>query len=129
MPGVLPMLRRRRLAPVPCLARSKATNFMTISNKDSHRDQCAVHSQMDGFHAVLQNQNKFTWSENRLMTDSPLAMGWIVPAISGPTASWRTLVHSRAASDSGIVLVTTTSSRAEPAMRSMAGPEKIGCVQ
>src|SRR6478736_6957225 len=30
MPGVLPTMRRRRLAPVPCLARSKATNFMCI---------------------------------------------------------------------------------------------------
>ncbi len=40
------------------------------------------------------------------------------------------LLQARAASDSGMVLVTTTSSRAVPlAMRSMAGPEKIGCVQ
>ena len=28
MPGTLPVLRRRRLAPVPCNVRSKATNFM-----------------------------------------------------------------------------------------------------
>src|SRR3569832_1001788 len=32
MPGALPVARRRRLAPVPCLLRSKATNFMTHSS-------------------------------------------------------------------------------------------------
>ena len=74
-------------------------------------------------------QNRFSCSENRLITDSPLAMRWIVSAISGATVSWRILLQPRAASDSGMVLVTTTSSSAEPlAMRSMAGPEKIGCV-
>src|SRR3954471_9846221 len=31
MPGVLPTLRRRRLAPVPSDLRSKATNFISIS--------------------------------------------------------------------------------------------------
>ena len=28
-------------------------------------------------------QNRFSWSENKLITDSPLAMRWIVSAISG----------------------------------------------
>ena len=69
-------------------------------------------------------------SENRLDTDSPLEMRWMVSATSGATESWRILLHPRAASDSGMVLVTTTSSSAAPlARRSMAGPEKIGCVQ
>src|SRR6056300_1249835 len=31
IPGARPVLRRRRLAPVPCLLRAKATNFMTDS--------------------------------------------------------------------------------------------------
>src|SRR3954447_9021356 len=35
MPGVLPTLRRRRLAPVPSDLRSKATNFISISNQGS----------------------------------------------------------------------------------------------
>ncbi len=75
------------------------------------------------------HQNRFSCSENRDITDSPLAMRWIVSAISGPTDNWRILVQPRAASDSGMVLVTTTSSRAVSLeMRSMAGPEKIGCV-
>ena len=64
------------------------------------------------------------------MTDSPVAMRCIVSAISCATESWRILEHSLAASLKGMVLVTTTSSSARPWLRrSMAGPEKIGCVQ
>src|SRR6218665_3445986 len=41
MPGVRPVMRRRRLAPVPCLARSKATNFMVNSCRNGPRPACA----------------------------------------------------------------------------------------
>ena len=78
----------------------------------------------------LKDQKLLFWSENRLITDSPVLMRWIVSAINGATDSWRILLHPLAASLSGMVLVTTTSSSAVPfEMRSMAGPEKIGCVQ
>src|SRR6218665_423228 len=33
MPGTLPEMRRRRLAPVPCSLRSKAVNFIVNSKK------------------------------------------------------------------------------------------------
>ena len=53
----------------------------------------------------------------------------MVSANRKATDSWRIFVQALAASFSGMVLVITTSSSCEPAMRSMAGPENTGCVQ
>src|SRR6218665_3982878 len=110
--------------------------FMIDSGKRGGRDQPAPlfekarHCGGRLTQCFRTGQNKLSWSENKLITEFPLAMRCIVSAISGATESWRILVHPRALSLKGMVLVTTTSSRAVPwAMRSMAGPEKIGCVQ
>ena len=60
-----------------------------------------------------------------IMDDMIDTAGTLVKA----TDSWRTLVHCRPASLSGMVLVMTTSSSAEALMRSIAGPENTACVQ
>jgi hypothetical protein len=44
-------------------------------------------------------QNRESWSENKLITDSPLAMRWIVSPISGATETWRIFEQARALSD------------------------------
>src|SRR5690606_28389811 len=67
-----------------------------------------------------------TYSE---LTDSPNAIRRIVSASSSATPSWRILPQPRAASDSGMVSVTTSSSSWEPLMLSIAAPESTGCVQ
>src|SRR4051812_16668463 len=68
-------------------------------------------------------------SAKRDVTDSPSEMRRIVSANRKATDSWRTFVVTLASGLSGIVLVMTTSSSAEPLMRSMAGPENTACVQ
>ena len=45
------------------------------------------------------------------------------------TLSWRIFLLALAASLSGMVLVTTTSSSCDFSMRSIAGPENTACVQ
>src|SRR5690606_15209649 len=67
-----------------------------------------------------------TYSE---LTDSPKAMRRMVSASSSATLSWRIRPQALAASDSGMVSVTTSSSRADFAMLSIAGPESTGWVQ
>src|SRR5437762_13582826 len=48
MPGTFCALRRRRLAPVPCCVRSKATNFMMTPTARSARDQALHANDPDG---------------------------------------------------------------------------------
>src|SRR3546814_698225 len=63
------------------------------------------------------------------LTDSPNAIRRIVSASSSATLSWRILPQALAASDSGIVSVTTSSSSSERVTLSIAAPDSTGCVQ
>src|SRR3546814_5825210 len=62
-----------------------------------------------------------TYSE---LTDSPNAIRRIVSASSSATLSWRILPQALAASDSGIVSVTTSSSSSERVTLSIARSEE-----
>jgi hypothetical protein len=68
---------------------------------------------------------------NSELTESSLLTRRMVSASSEATDSWRMRSPQlRAASDSGMVSVTTSSSRSsEPEMRSIAGPDSTACVQ
>src|SRR5256885_1372558 len=62
--------------------------------------------------AGFRPQGPIFYSENRLSTESPVEIRWIVWAIRGATDSWRILPQACASALRGMVLVTTTSSRA-----------------
>src|SRR5574343_1588311 len=135
MPGTLPELRRRRLAPVPCSLRSKATNSMTAPCWESGPPATRpapveeAHPGRTPWCAGETDQKLLFCSEKREVTDAPSEMRRMVSAHRQATDSWRIFEQALAASVSGMVLVMTTSSSCEPAMRSMAGPDRIGCVQ
>src|SRR4051812_8596957 len=66
-----------------------------------------------------------TYSE---LTDSPNAILRIVSASNSATDNWRIFGQFFAASDNGIVSVTTSSSSADPERFWIAGPDSTGCV-
>ena len=63
------------------------------------------------------------------LTDSPKATRRMVSASSSATLSWRIRPQAFAASESGMVSVTTSSSSCDFVMLSIAAPESTGCVQ
>src|SRR5690606_40549972 len=68
-------------------------------------------------------------SANSELTDSAVEMRRMVSPSRDAQDSWRIFAQARASSFSGMVWVTTSSSRADSWMRLMASPDSTGCVQ
>ena len=68
------------------------------------------------------------YSANRLLTEASRAMRERVSPMMAAQETWRIFGQAWAAGESGMVSVTTSSSRAELEMRSIAAPESTGCV-
>src|SRR5690606_30857677 len=68
-------------------------------------------------------------SMNSELTDSSLLMRSIVSASSDATETCRIFGQARASSRSGMVSVTTSSSRSDSEMRAAAEPDSTACVQ
>ena len=122
MPGVRPVIRRRRLAPVPCLARSKATNFIINSSKNPPRPVwlrvskigCTTQARGDALDATVSCLKQLVLvgeqTHDRLTAGNALNR-FCDQRCHGELANF---FAGAAASLKGMVLVTTTSSRASP---------------
>src|ERR1043165_595964 len=101
MPGTLPAKRRRRLAPVPCCLRSKATNFISDSKLTEPPQGAPVEGpatrHLHETAAVLANSGRNWQRDQKLLfcslkrevTDSPSEMRRMVSANRKATDSWR----------------------------------------